>query len=131
MNGFQILAFAFLGTILLREIARIASGQSRVAGGSLRLAVTVIAIVCIARPNLTTAIALVLGIERGTDLVLYVFCLAFMATSLYFYTRQAHLQTQLVEIVRHLAIQGATSEEATPATADDNNSFIASDSPQS
>ena len=122
MNGFQILAFLFLGTIFLRELARIAGGHSRATGGALRLAITVIAIVCIAQPNLTTAMARRLGIERGTDLVLYVFCLAFMATSLYFYARQAHLQSQLVEIVRHLAIREATPSGPTAVKTDDSAS---------
>lgn len=118
MNGFQILAFMFLGSLFLRELARIAEGKSRAVGGALRLAIYVLAIVCIARPNLTTAVATVLGIERGTDLVLYIFCLTFMATSLYFYSRQAHLQAQLVDVVRHLAIREATLASGPTPSAD-------------
>jgi hypothetical protein len=114
MSGFQILAFAFLGTILARELSRIALGKSRAAGGAIRLAITVAAIVCIARPNLTTTLAQILGIRRGTDLVLYIFCLAFLATSLYFYARQTRLQAQLADVVRHMAIREARFPLAQP-----------------
>jgi len=56
----------------------------------------------ILRPELTMRVARVLGIGRGADLLLYIFAIFFITTSLYFYGRFRFIESQLTKIVRHL-----------------------------
>ena len=58
-------------------------------------------------PHLTSMAAGAVGITRGTDLVLYVFVLAFLAVSFTFYARSLRLERQLTDVIRHVAIQEA------------------------
>jgi small membrane protein len=63
--------------------------------------------VAIADPMITVRIARAIGIERGTDLVVYTFALAFLGTSFFFYSRLVRMQRQITELVRHIAIREA------------------------
>jgi hypothetical protein len=56
---------------------------------------------------ITVRIAKAIGIERGTDLVFYMFALAFLGTSFYFYSRLIKMQRQITELIRHIAIKEA------------------------
>ena len=69
-----------------------------------RMLIWLAAGVAIADPDLVQRLAGIAGIDRGADLVFYVFVLVFLAVSLYFYARNAQLQRELTEVVRHLAI---------------------------
>ena len=104
---FQWIAFGILGCLLINEVARGLRGNTRRSTALLRSSLWLIAILCIAWPDVTTHIAMALGVARGANLILYVFCLAFLASTLYFYSRQLKLESKLTEIVRHLAIQEA------------------------
>jgi len=52
-------------------------------------------------------IATAVGIQRGTDLLLYVFVLGFLALTFYVYSRYVKLQRELTEVVRHVAVREA------------------------
>ena len=58
-------------------------------------------------PDQLTLIARKIGVTRGADLVLYLFALAFLAASFYFYSRCLRLESQLTKVVRHLALAEA------------------------
>lgn len=59
----------------------------------------------IALPNSTTAVASLLGIGRGADLVFYLAILAGLWTSVYFYSRYRRLEILLTELARRQALQ--------------------------
>jgi hypothetical protein len=66
------------------------------------------AFVAILRPNLTTSLAAWLGIGRGADLVLYVFCVAFLLSAFLVYNRFQQMESHLTDIVRQLALKEAS-----------------------
>lgn len=107
MTPFQIIAIAVLGLLLLRD----ALGFCREAGPQLlrglRAFVWLAAGVAIALPELVQGVAESVGIGRAADLVFYLFVLAFIGVSFYFYSRFVRMQRQVTQLVRHLAIEHA------------------------
>ncbi len=65
------------------------------------------AAVVIALPNIASAIANMLGIGRGADLVLYILCFASILITRYFYNRQRRLEILLTGLVRTDALRHA------------------------
>lgn len=110
MIPFQRFALPVLGILIIVELYRRLSRRDRSLANLLRFFLWLAAFVAICWPNMTTAIATTIGIERGADLVLYVFVLSFLATSFYFYSRSVRMERQLTQVVRHLAIEGARRE---------------------
>jgi hypothetical protein len=115
LSGFQLLAIAFLAVNLLLDIRRELRGSGHRGLRWLRILVWLTAGLAIWRPDSVTQVAHWLGIGRGADVVLYVFVLAFLATSFYWYSQHVLVQRQLTEIVRHLALKEARrgGEDAT------------------
>jgi hypothetical protein len=112
MNLFQVLALLALGTALGAELVSLAR---KPVGGRmrwLRAIVWTAAVGAILHPEWSQSLANQIGIGRGADLVLYLFVLAFLGVSFYFYSRYVRLQRQLTDVVRHLAIQNARQGEA-------------------
>lgn len=107
MTLFQWLALIFLGGLLVREITWFARGRVLRAPWAVRCLVWISAALAIAFPDVTQQLATFVGITRGTDLVLYVFVLAFLGTAFYFYSRYVRMERQLTQIVRHLALREA------------------------
>ena len=106
MTLFQVLSISALIVLLAREVRglwRMPSSQSR----WLRAAVWLLAAGAIARPDCIQLLAESVGINRGADLVFYLFVLAFLGASFYFYSRMVRLQRQLTCLVRVQAIQEA------------------------
>ena len=107
MTPFQWLALTALGVILLAEligwVRRPGFGFAR----TFRCLIWLGAGVAIYDPNLLQAIASAVGITRGADLVFYLAVLAFLGVSFYFYSRYVRLQTQMTELVRHIAVSEA------------------------
>jgi hypothetical protein len=73
----------------------------------LRCAAWVAAAVAITVPNIVQRVAEVLGIGRGADVVLYLFVLAFLWSSFFFYSRCLRLEREITELTRHIAIRDA------------------------
>lgn len=67
-------------------------------------------------PNMTQDAADLVGVGRGTDLVLYMSIVVVMFVLLHYYTKFVELQRQLTEVTRELAILRAEVER-TAATA--------------
>src|SRR5438874_10627029 len=107
MTPFQYVALGALGVVLAVEVVR----GLRCAGPRgvrlLRCAVWVAAGLAIAFPGAVQAVAALLGITRGADVVLYVSVLAFIGAAFFLYARVRRQHQQITELVRCLAILDA------------------------
>jgi hypothetical protein len=93
---------------------------------SKRIALVLFAIAniyAVMRPDDVTAVARVLGVGRGTDLVLYALVVAFMAGMFSFYQRFRVVDRRYTELARTVAIREADllnrERGLGPAPADD------------
>jgi hypothetical protein len=59
------------------------------------------------RPDVTILVAKSLGIGRGADLVLYVVAILFIASFFYHYAKFQRIESQITELVRHIALTNA------------------------
>lgn len=104
---FQWLSLPLLALAFLADFVRL----FRVPGWrrfyALRAALWGAAAIAIADPVLTSRVANLIGIARGADLVFYLFVLAFLVVSFFFYAALQRQQRQITELVRVLAIQRA------------------------
>ncbi len=105
MTLFQYLALPMLACLLVLEVYRRIAGRDRGLANLLRFCLWLAAFAAIAWPDRTTTIARAIGISTGANLVLYLFSLAFLGTSFYFYSWNVRLQRQLTEVVRYLALE--------------------------
>ena len=65
------------------------------------------AIYAVLRPNETTVVAHWLGVDRGTDLMLYALIIAFSFTTLSTYLRFKDLELRYARLARAVALEGA------------------------
>jgi hypothetical protein len=107
MNLFQWITLPLLTGLMAVELAALWRGRSRRTMGLFRCLAWLAAALAIAHPEWTTDAANLLGVHRGTDLVLYFFAMGFLGTTLYFYASQVRLRRELTEMVRHVAIREA------------------------
>jgi small membrane protein len=76
-------------------------------------------IAAVLQPDLTTRVANLVGVGRGTDLVLYILVGAFVFATLNFYLRARALEDRVVQLARAIALQQVETPEArTAATAE-------------
>jgi small membrane protein len=68
-------------------------------------------IYAILRPNDTTVVANWVGVDRGTDLMLYVLIVAFVFTTLSAYMRFKDLEVKYARLARAVALQTARVPE--------------------
>lgn len=112
MTSFQWIAFVVLGisfaVTLVLTVRRTIAPRVGLAWGLLWIA----AAVAIARPEITGRIARVLGIGRGTDLVLYFAILGMVFGFFAVYVRLRRIESDMTRIVRELAIRGASEGNA-------------------
>lgn len=107
MTLFQCLSISALSVLFVREVIQAWSTPVSGAGRWLRGMVWLLAAVAIARPDMVQQLAESVGIHRGADLVFYLFVLAFVWVSFYFYSRFVRMQRQLTQLIRCLALQDA------------------------
>ena len=107
MNVFQWLSLSTLLVLLVFELLSATKWRVRRGFWALRVLTWIAAGFAIARPEMLTEVARILGIQRGADLVLYLAVLAFCGTFLFLYAQCIRLQQQITELVRHLAIRDA------------------------
>jgi hypothetical protein len=107
MTPFQGLTLGALGLLLVREGLRLGRSVGSRWFTLVRAAIWATAAATIADPNLAQWVAEALGIGLGANLVLYVFVLAYLATTFFLYARYLQVQQQLTGLVRHLALQEA------------------------
>jgi len=107
MNIFQWITVPLLATLALLEIRAYLRNHQWV--HVLREGVWLSAIVLILFPGLTSRVASLLGIGRGTDLVSYAFMLLTTGILFHFYGRTYVLRRDLVELARRDALRTATA----------------------
>jgi len=107
MSYFQLISLALLGAGLAYEFWKFWRDAAERRASSTRIVVMIAAAVAIALPNLVQMVASAVGIDRGADLVLYLFVSAFMVASFSFYARTVVLQRQITAVVRQVAINEA------------------------
>jgi len=116
---FQLLALPILILLFLQSVAALLRGSRPRGILFLRALVWLSAGVAILDPELTIRIARKLGIGRGADLVLYLLAICFFIATFYFYGRIMRIESNISEIVRHLAIQDVMQRSSeSPRDAD-------------
>ena len=68
-------------------------------------------------PNITQTAADLVGVGRGTDLILYLGIVSVMFVLLHYYSKFVDLQRQLTEVTRELAILRAEVDRVAPPAA--------------
>ncbi|NIL96026.1 MAG: DUF2304 family protein [Planctomycetales bacterium] len=105
LNLFQWLALSGILGLLIIELVSAIRGRVVRTFWVVRVVIWIATGIAIYHPALTTGVATRIGIERGTDLLLYLTVLTFFGTSLFLYARCLRLQQQITRIVRHLALE--------------------------
>ncbi|MGZ8867733.1 MAG: DUF2304 family protein [Thermoanaerobaculia bacterium] len=111
MTTFQLVTLPLLAILIV--VTAMATARNRVTP-RIGLGWTLLwlaAGIAIAFPDLLVWLASVLGIGRGTDLVLYVFILAGFVAFFATYLRFRRVDEQMTKIVRHIAIENAAREQ--------------------
>jgi hypothetical protein len=111
MSAFQIAALLVLAFLLVGSVTMVVRRHLARRVGLFWVAVWLAAAAAIIRPDSTRAVAGVLGIGRGADLVLYCFVLAVLIGFYAVYVRLRRLDAALTQLVRHLALQQVLSPE--------------------
>jgi hypothetical protein len=97
-----IAAAVAFGLLIIRE--RPTGSQQallRIAG----IAIAALGVVAVVWPDTTVWAAELVGVKRGTDLVLYIFVMTFLFTTLASFQRMHRLESQLTELAREVALR--------------------------
>ncbi|MGH3595870.1 MAG: DUF2304 domain-containing protein [Mycobacterium sp.] len=111
MNWIQGLLIASIIALLVYLLRSRRSAQSR-AWVKLGYVVFVLAgVYAVLRPDDTTVVAHWVGVDRGTDLMLYALIIAFVFTTLSAYMRFKDLELRYARLARAIALEGAQPPE--------------------
>ena len=108
IQGLLILSIVALLVYLLRS-RRNAQSRAWVKVGYVLFVIA--AVYAVLRPNDTTVVAHWLGVDRGTDLMLYALIVAFGFSTLNTYLRFKDLELRYARLARAIALEGAQSPE--------------------
>jgi hypothetical protein len=108
IQGLLITSIIALLVYLLRS-RRNAQSRAWVKVGYLMFVMA--AVYAVLRPNDTTVVAHWLGVDRGTDLMLYALIIAFSFTTLSTYLRFKDLELRYARLARAVALEGAQSPD--------------------
>lgn len=129
MNLFQILALLLVvGLLVLTFVAAVRGWFTR-RETILLSALWLAAGVAIVWPGVTKAIAHLLGIGRGADLVLYCSVVVMMVGFVMIYARLRRIRRELTLLVRHMAIRDATIKSSHPTAEEPSATTTAPDLP--
>src|SRR5882724_7719656 len=81
--------------------------SSRLASRLALLGLLAAGVLFVINPELTTRIAHGVGVGRGTDLLLYLLCLASITAFLKLYKKNRSVDEKLTEVARQVALLGA------------------------
>jgi len=107
MTAFQWLALVLLGFLFVISVSNLFRRIGRWRASLLWAILWAASGAAIVKPDLTVAVAHVLGIGRGADLVVYVSVLAMLLGFFYVYLRLRQLERNITVLTRHVAITGA------------------------
>ena len=108
IQGLLITSIVLLVVYLLRS-RRNAQSRAWVKVGYLVFVMA--AVYAVLRPNDTTVVARWLGVDRGTDLMLYALIIAFSFSTLNTYLRFKDLELRYARLARAVALEGAQAPE--------------------
>lgn len=116
IQGVLLLAIAAMGWMMLRSPG---GARHQATRRLVTIAFVLFAVVAILAPRLVTEFANLLGVGRGTDLLLYALVLAFLAQVLSSFRRNAARERQITRLARRIALDEAPDPPTTdpPATA--------------
>ena len=108
-----ILCFVILLVFVFRQ-----RGRAGLRAGSRlgALALGVAAIVFVADPAIPQRLAEAVGVDRGTDLILYTLVVVFAITSMSLYFSQRAAQVQIQQLARRVALSDAVATDGPPRT---------------
>ena len=107
----QVILIAVTMGVLVLLLQRRAAARTRAWKKLIMLALAVAAVISILYPQLTTKVANLVGVGRGTDLLLYLLVAVFLYVTVGFYLRFRDLERQLTVMARRLAIDEALQRE--------------------
>jgi hypothetical protein len=110
MSPFQLIANFFVVLMICRELIPIFWRKSPARHGYIfRIGVWVCASIAITFPEITQFFAELCGLDRGADLVSYIFILLFIFSVQYLYSEKVRMTRQITELVRHISLRDAVS----------------------
>ena len=110
-----ILCFVVLLAFVFRQRGRAGlRAGSRVAA----LVLGIAAIVFVIDPDIPQRLAELLGVVRGTDLILYILVVVFAVTSMSLYFGQRAAQVQIQQLARRIALSDAVTADGRPGRRD-------------
>ena len=111
MNWIQVLLIAAVISLLIFLLRSRKSAQSKAWVKVGYLAFIVAGVYAVLRPNDTTVVANWVGVDRGTDLMVYALVVAFAFTTLSAYMRFKDLELRYARLARAIALEGAQKPE--------------------
>ncbi len=111
MNWIQGLLITSIVALLVYLLRSRRSAQSRAWVKVGYLGFVLAGVYAVLRPNDTTVVAHWLGVDRGTDLMLYGLIIAFSFTTLSTYMRFKDLELRYARLARAVALEGALAPE--------------------
>jgi small membrane protein len=111
LNWIQGLLITSIIALLVYLLRSRRSAQSRAWVKVGYLVFVMAAVYAVLRPNDTTVVAHWLGVDRGTDLMLYALIIAFSFTTLSTYLRFKDLELRYARLARAVALEGAQAPE--------------------
>ena len=111
MNWIQGLLITSIIALLVYLLRSRRNAQSRAWVKVGYLLFVIAAVYAVLRPNDTTVVAHWLGVDRGTDLMLYALIIAFSFTTLSTYLRFKDLELRYARLARAVALEGAQAPE--------------------
>jgi small membrane protein len=111
LNWIQGLLITSIIALLVYLLRSRRSAQSRAWVKVGYLVFVLAGIYAVLRPNDTTVVAHWLGVDRGTDLMLYALIIAFSFTTLSTYMRFKDLELRYARLARAIALQAAQSPD--------------------
>ena len=123
MTNFQLLTVIPLCLLAFWDLAGCLRHADRRTMRFVRFVTWCAAAAAIKYPGLVQRVATAIGIDRGANLVLYLFVFVTMILAFYFYAKQVNLQSQITELVRHEAVseaeRGSNTSSDRPAEQED------------
>ena len=111
MNWIQGLLITSIIALLVYLLRSRRNAQSRAWVKVGYLMFVMAAVYAVLRPNDTTVVAHWLGVDRGTDLMLYALIIAFFFSTLNTYLRFKDLELRYARLARAVALEGAQPPE--------------------
>jgi small membrane protein len=111
MNWIQGLLIASIIALLVYLLRSRRSAQSKAWVKVGYLVFVLAGVYAVLRPNDTTVVAHWVGVDRGTDLMLYALIIAFSFTTLSTYLRFKDLELRYARLARAIALEGAQTPE--------------------